>query len=56
MDSLSLVHDTFAPLSGRRLVDIGCGPGHLAAALTAQGAVVTGVDPGTDAVRAATAR
>ena len=29
MDTLSLVLDAFAPIAGRRLLDVGCGPGGL---------------------------
>ncbi len=56
MDTLSLVLDAFAPIAGRRLVDIGCGPGAMAAALAGHGARVTGIDPGAAAVAAARAR
>ncbi|MGI4939865.1 MAG: class I SAM-dependent methyltransferase [Janthinobacterium lividum] len=44
MDSLTLVSETFTPLEGRRLLDVGCGAGLLAAALLVRGAAVTGVD------------
>ncbi|TXM89786.1 methylase, partial [Methylobacterium sp. WL103] len=30
MDTLSLVLDAFAPIAGRRLLDVGCGPGAMA--------------------------
>jgi len=32
------------PLDGRHVLDVGCGPGHLAAALANKGAVVEGID------------
>jgi ubiquinone/menaquinone biosynthesis C-methylase UbiE len=32
------------PLDGTRVLDVGCGPGHLAAALANKGAVVEGID------------
>lgn len=32
------------PLRGKRVLDVCCGPGHLAAALAAEGAIVEGVD------------
>lgn len=51
MDSLSLILETFAPIDGCRILDIGCGPGLLAKALSAQGARVTGIDPGEAAIR-----
>lgn len=53
MDVLTLIRDTFAPLAGRRILDIGCGPGKLAARLAAEGARVTGIDPGSAALAAA---
>ncbi len=56
MDSLSLILETFAPVEGRRILDIGCGPGVLAKSLAAQGAAVTGIDPGEAAIRAASDR
>lgn len=50
MDALTLIRDTFAPLAGKRILDIGCGPGILAKRLTEDGASVTGVDPGEAAL------
>ncbi|MCJ2060838.1 class I SAM-dependent methyltransferase [Methylobacterium sp. J-048] len=50
MDALTLIRDTFAPLPGKRILDIGCGPGTLAKRLTEDGAAVTGIDPGTAAL------
>ncbi len=50
MDALTLIRDTFAPLDGRAILDIGCGSGTLAKALAAEGAVVTGIDPGEEAL------
>ncbi|WP_336490462.1 class I SAM-dependent methyltransferase [Methylobacterium nigriterrae] len=55
MDTLSLILDVFGPLGGRRLLDVGCGPGALARALAARGAEVTGIDPNPDAIAAAAA-
>ncbi|KAB1074627.1 class I SAM-dependent methyltransferase [Methylobacterium planeticum] len=55
MDTLSLILDTFEPLAGRRLLDIGCGSGTLAKALAARGATVTGIDPNPEAIAAAAA-
>ncbi|GJD73189.1 class I SAM-dependent methyltransferase [Methylobacterium goesingense] len=50
MDALTLIRETFAPLPGRRLIDIGCGPGALAGALAGEGARVTGIDPNPAAI------
>jgi SAM-dependent methyltransferase len=55
MDALSLIRDTFAPLPGKRILDIGCGPGTLAKRLAEDGAAVTGVDPGEAALAKARA-
>lgn len=43
-----------SPLAGRSVLDIGCGGGAIARQLAAEGAQVTGVDPGPEAL--ATAR
>ena len=56
MESQSLILETFAPIAGRRIVDIGCGPGILAKTLAAEGAEVTGIDPGEPAIRSAASR
>lgn len=48
--TLDEIEAIFAPLSGRRILDIGCGPGRLVEALTRKGAIVTGVDPEPEAV------
>lgn len=50
MDALTLIRETFAPLPGKRILDIGCGPGTLAKRLVEDGAAVTGVDPGVAAL------
>ena len=55
MDALTLIRDTFAPLSGKRILDIGCGPGTLARRLVDAGAAVTGIDPGAAALARARA-
>jgi SAM-dependent methyltransferase len=55
MDSLSLILEVLEPLPGRRVLDIGCGPGFLAKALIARGAEVTGVDPDEATIAAARA-
>jgi SAM-dependent methyltransferase len=36
--------DSFGPVAGRRLLDIACGPGHLAGAATRRGAIAEGID------------
>ncbi|WP_426315053.1 class I SAM-dependent methyltransferase [Methylobacterium fujisawaense] len=46
MDAWTLIRDSFAPLPGKRILDIGCGPGALARRLADAGAAVTGIDPG----------
>ena len=43
------------PLSGLRVMDIGCGGGLVAEPLTRLGATVTGIDPGTETIAAASA-
>lgn len=53
MNALSVILEAFAPIAGRSILDIGCGPGALAKALVAQGAVVTGIDPNAAMVTAA---
>ncbi len=50
MDALTLIRDTFAPLERKAILDIGCGSGALAKALAAEGAAVTGIDPGEEAL------
>ena len=55
MDALTLIRDTFAPLPGKRILDIGCGPGMLARRLVDAGATVTGIDPGAAALAKARA-
>ncbi|MGU3544070.1 class I SAM-dependent methyltransferase [Methylobacterium sp. A52T] len=50
MDALTLIRESLAPLAGKRVVDIGCGPGTLARRLVDAGARVTGIDPGTAAL------
>lgn len=44
-DSLSFVRRHVGPLAGKHVLDIGCGKGGAAKALSAEGALVTGVDP-----------
>ena len=54
MDSVSLIAETFAPLGGKTLLDVGCGRGALIRTLASLGACTWGADPSEDAV--ATAR
>ena len=42
---MSVIGEAFAPLAGRRLLDIGCGSGALARSLSERGARVAGIDP-----------
>lgn len=42
---VEVIAEALEPLAGRRVLDIGCGRGGLAKALTARGARVTGIDP-----------
>ena len=50
MDILALLEETFRPIAGRRILDIGCGSGLLAGALLKRGAAVVGIDPDPAAV------
>jgi ubiquinone/menaquinone biosynthesis C-methylase UbiE len=40
----------FAPLTGKRILDVGCGTGVLAGSLSALGAKVTSIDPNIEAL------
>lgn len=53
--ALAVIEDWLGPLNGRSILDIGCGHGALARALTARGARVHGIDPGPEAIAAARA-
>ncbi len=41
------------PLSGKRVLDVGCGGGVLSESMAERGADVTGIDPGADNIRVA---
>ncbi len=47
------VVDLLAPLAGERILDLGCGTGHLTELISASGAEVVGIDSSDDMVRAA---
>jgi ubiquinone/menaquinone biosynthesis C-methylase UbiE len=49
-DATSIIVAVFAPLAGKRLLDIGCGAGVLARLLSDRGARVGGVDPNVEAL------
>jgi SAM-dependent methyltransferase len=55
MDTVLLLQETFEPLAGRRILDIGCGGGLLAKALFKRGAFVSGIDPDEAALSTARA-
>ena len=50
---MSVIGEAFAPLAGRRLLDIGCGSGALARSLSERGARVAGIDPNPEALETA---
>ncbi len=50
------VVELLAPQAGERILDLGCGDGHLTEELAARGALVEGVDAAPDLVEAARAR
>jgi len=52
-DATAIIVEAFAPLAGKRVLDIGCGAGTLARSLSERGARVTGVDPNTEALEIA---
>lgn len=49
-DATSIISAAFAPLVGKRLLDIGCGAGALARSLSERGADVVGLDPSAEAL------
>jgi 2-polyprenyl-3-methyl-5-hydroxy-6-metoxy-1,4-benzoquinol methylase len=50
---LAVIRSARPSLAGLRILDIGCGTGNLARELAAEGAFVTGIDPGVEAIRTA---
>jgi SAM-dependent methyltransferase len=48
---LAVIRSACAPIDGLRVLDIGCGAGGLARQLVGEGAKVTGIDPGVEAIR-----
>lgn len=50
------VVDLLAPVRGERILDLGCGDGHLTAEIAARGCAVIGVDASPELVAAARAR
>jgi len=56
MDTLSVLRSALAESDARRILDIGCGDGALAAALQADGYTLTGIDPSAEALELARQR
>ncbi len=54
--NIQLISEVFAPLVGKRLLDVGCGSGGLIGALLKRGAIAVGVDRSERAVGLARAR
>jgi len=48
--SMALIDAALGGIANRRLLDVGCGRGALAAALIERGAAVTGIDPNAEAI------
>jgi len=51
-----LILELVGNVSGRRILDVGCGDGELAVELTTRGAVVTGIDASAEMIEAARGR
>jgi SAM-dependent methyltransferase len=54
-DTMVEIEAAFAPLAGRRILDIGCGPGRLIEALSRRAVLASGIDPDPEAVAQAMA-
>jgi ubiquinone biosynthesis O-methyltransferase len=52
----SLIFELLGDISGKQLLDVGCGDGDLAQELARRGAIVTGIDASAEMVAAARAR
>jgi ubiquinone/menaquinone biosynthesis C-methylase UbiE len=52
---LAVLRSVRPSIAGLKILDIGCGTGNLAGQLVAEGAAAVGIDPGVEAIRAATA-
>ncbi|MFG1398045.1 class I SAM-dependent methyltransferase [Roseixanthobacter pseudopolyaromaticivorans] len=52
-NALGLLERWLDPVAGLKVLDVGCGTGALARALSARGAEVTGIDPQADAIAVA---
>lgn len=52
-EPVDVIAEALEPLAGARILDVGCGRGSLAKALTARGAKVTGIDPQEGALKEA---
>lgn len=53
MSALEALLEAFEPAEGKRLLDVGCGHGHLARSLTARGIALVGIDLSEAAVEVA---
>jgi ubiquinone/menaquinone biosynthesis C-methylase UbiE len=52
---LAVLRSVRPSIAGRKILDIGCGTGSFAGQLVAEGAETIGIDPGVEAIQAATA-
>ena len=55
MNALEVIEAAFAPLGGKRLLDVGCGSRELVRALAQRGVNSVGIDPSAEALRRARA-
>ena len=56
MDTVSFIQERLAPIAGKKILDMGCGHGQLAATLSRFGAKMSGIDTQDAAVAAAKER